>query len=462
MSKNFYNLDKYKTDISLPDFLKNQLGWTLAVGSTNKQPKLKSPDGELLLIIKINHKGHYTCWNAYESDPFLNDRPNTGEKKIYPGATIIDIIQWQHNRITGNNLTIPEVAKILDEYISRGETISKDASEYTYEKEHLSGEKVFTAVRTNTVPLEDTRFLQSRGIDPRMLKHSKIWQDVFRNVKFYNPATRQTFINTATRLVSPSGIVGMSIRMANGQKRIEGSRLESLSSTKVVQCPINRLHIFESMIDAASYYQMNYYLEGLNPSDNDNIQLVSTEGAVTAPQINTIQQIIQRNKVKNVEINFDRDIHGLVYAANVVGNISISEKEENKHIEYIRTSKSEQNEDMKICMDVKLKTDNLNSATEITQKLFPEDILNQYTDTNNWNINLISTEKDNCIFRLTMPCEEKLLNDIVNNISEYRFGKAVGLRLPQNKDFNDDLNLPKIEKTNNILVKNNNNEISLL
>ncbi|MFV0536357.1 MAG: toprim domain-containing protein [Dysgonomonas sp.] len=378
MSKQFYDLNKYKTEISLPDFLREVYGWTKAEGSTNSQPKLKSPSGDMQLVIKMNQKGHYTCWNTYENDPFYNTKEED-DKRLKAGSTIIDVVQWEHQNRTGKLLSITEVAAFLEGFLKNEKLLAANSS-FQLEKELITNEIAFTKLRTEALPLTDTAYLESRGINPQVLK-TKTWEGVFCNVKFYSAAAKTTYINTATRLVNKSGIVGMSIRTANGQKRIEGHRLDSLSSSRFDKSkPVERLHVFESMIDAVSYFQMKY------PIDTDkNIQMVSTEGAITSPQINTIQEIINRNQVKLIELNIDNDIHGLIYAANLAGNIQLVEQK-NKELEYFRVSRSGKNEDRIICIDVKVNASNSGESKLILDKYFPKEIFDKYIDSEKWNI----------------------------------------------------------------------------
>jgi hypothetical protein len=443
MTKKFYNLDKYKTEISLPDFLREVYGWTVEEGSTNKQPKLKSPAGDVQLVIKMNQKGHYTCWNTYESDPFFNQdkRVQLDEKKLKPGSSIIDVVQWEHQKRTGKLLTIPEVAEFLEDFLKNENLISQNSS-FKLERELITNEIEFTKLRTESLPLTETGYLESRGIIPEVLKE-KVWDGVFCNVKFYSAAQRITFINTATRLVNATGIVGMSIRTNDGQKRIEGRRLDSLSSSRFDKTrPVDKLHVFESMIDAVSYYQLYYYLK----NTTKNVQLISTEGAMTAPQLNTIQEVIHRNKVKQIELNLDNDIAGIMYTANIVGNLTHPEQKDNT-LEYCRISKTEVNEDKIFCFDAKFKIDNQQDLKQKLDQYFPENVFNKYISPESWSIAYIDGVEG--AFRIMFPEQKEILFEITENITSLRFGNIVEINLPKDKDYNLDLTNDKLNKENN-------------
>ena len=62
------DFDKYKTSISLPDFLKDVYGFTKDDGSSQNYPKFKRRETGEVLVVKKNHKGHYTYFNVHDDN----------------------------------------------------------------------------------------------------------------------------------------------------------------------------------------------------------------------------------------------------------------------------------------------------------------------------------------------------------------------------------------------------------
>lgn len=430
MKKIYYDYKKMKSDISLPEFLRDELGWIFQKDSTYKKPKFKNPSGDIQIQVGVNQYGYYTCWDVQRG--FIKgegDKDEFGNKILLAGSTIFDIVQLEVQRRTGVLIDVYEAAKIIDEYVKQGHTILPQNSVFNIEKELVTSSS--KQITSQILPL-NTEYLESRGIKPELLK-TKEWEGVFFTAKTYIPQTQKYIFNTATYLNNREGIVGIS-KKGYGFAGAEGIRVDSIAQNRFDRSRSkDKIHLFESIIDAVSYYQMNYY-----PNKGDfNVQMLSTEGALTSAQINTVQEIINRDRVSAIEINFDNDIAGLIYALNIAGNITLPDQI-NKNLDYLEVSRSSHDETPVICIDISLRAANKNEAKSISDKYFNTQILNKYIDRSDWKVQVMN-KNENFVYRLIIPALKEIVRDLTLNIIDIRFDKQVELVLPKEKDFNQDL-----------------------
>jgi hypothetical protein len=420
-----------KREISLPDFLHDHYDWRLEPGSSANNPKMKSPSGDQTIVIKKNHVGAYTYWDVH------NDNIR--------GCTIIDFMQDQLYKETGKLPSLREVGEILQGYVNSGKTVVPTQSVYSISNELLDADAILKIIK-NLKPLEDTRFLEGRGISKEILNTPQ-----FRNVFMQKEhiADGNVYNNACVRLVNIDGIRGISQRNSHF-KGCLGSRFDTIASSNIDRSrPITMLYIGESMIDSISHFQMNY-----DPGKNENVLYLSSEGALTDGQINTINKVIEANKIDKVTTIFDNDRAGMLYTFKLTSKIALPaqddgvnhERLDGQHPEFMAgvriNSVSAVNNDTEkmVYCNIDVLKHRQGDAIEFIDALFPEVILQEFFEPNNMRKVLLEEKKIHEIiiakYEVSFPYEKEILCNFANNINKVT-GKQVKIDRPLANDFND-------------------------
>lgn len=407
-----------KKNISLPDFLHDNYGWEYAPGSTRLNPKMRSPEGDLI-VIKRNAQGYYTYFNVHD------DRVK--------GKTILDFMQ---NVMTkgGKVPTLREVGEILQKYIDEGKTVLPDKSVYSLQNEMLNPEKVLDIVR-NLKSIRDTKnfvFLKERGIDIENLIRTVNWKNVFFENRVVDDETGKVYNNICVKLVNREGVQGFSQRNSMF-KGIQGGKFDSVANSGYDhKRPLDTLYIGESMIDCISYDQMYHYKK-----DETNNCYISSEGSFTEGQLTTLNEVIRINKPQKIVSLFDNDRAGQIYALKLLGGLATKNDSFSYNVSVVKDEN---------LVYVHLQTNEANQD-ELVSKLFPAQKANEYTE-DKFQIN----KTDDKSYEVSFPYVKEVISNYVKNIGEYKLGKHFELKLSRNSDFNDDLreNLGIQKKENQI------------
>ncbi|MDR3267017.1 MAG: toprim domain-containing protein [Tannerella sp.] len=278
---------KFKTDISLPDFLL-KFGWKFTVGSSYSSPKMT--DGIQTIVIKRNSQGYYTYWDVHDES--------------IRGRTIIDFMQKHLFSETGKVPSLREVGIILQGYINSNEIVVPEKSRYT-----LCGKELDTAAicqLINQLQPYKGDFLSKRGINSEILS-SSTFKDTFYSRIFRKEDV--IYNNTCVRMTNQNGCQGISQRNENF-KGIIGSHYDCLAFSRYDDSrPVDEAFVGESILDCAAHYQLKYF------NSQKNILYMSTEGALTDGQMNLIKLILSnsKSKINNIITIFDNDKNGLLY-----------------------------------------------------------------------------------------------------------------------------------------------------
>lgn len=303
------DFEKYKSQISLPDFLKDVYGFRKDEGSSQNYPKLKCSETGEVFVVKKNHKGHYTYFDIH------NDN--------IKGKTILDYVQ---KRLSiekfgneGKLISLPEVAKYLDSYIKTGKVVAPENSTFVLNNESLSKDYI-TKVLLELKPLNDHTFLKSRGIAEDVF-NGRLFNGVIFNKDFFDEETEAKHVNTVFKMWSQDGVIAISQRNELF-KGCLGSKSESICISNFDNSkPLDCFYIGESFIDCMSHYQLNHKrLAG------KNVVYVSSEGNLVDGQISVIQKALNINKPKEIGLIFDNDLAGHYYSTKFLGKIDISEQ----------------------------------------------------------------------------------------------------------------------------------------
>lgn len=398
------DFNKLKQEISLPDFLHDHFRFELTQGSTRTSPKMKGPDGQVI-VIKKNHSGVYTYWDVH----------NDGVK----GSTIIDFMQEQIQKDTGKLPSLREVGEILQKYVDIGKTVVPSESSYSVNNELMNAEAILKIVKY-LKPLTDTSFLEKRGImrdtlEKMQFKHVFMQREYISGTVVYN--------NTCVKLVNASGVLGISQRN-EFFKGCLGARYDTIAASNIdTSRPIEMLYIGESMIDCISHFQMKY-------QGNTNVLYVSTEGSLADGQIDTINQLIGYNKIQQIAIIFDNDRAGSLYTLKLLGKVKIVEQEELLTINKIEVVGNDAGR--RIHCEIDVEGDN---KEDMIDEYFPKEVAKQFHDSN--AIKLMQTDAKR--FALSFPFVQEVLLAYSYSLIKKRFGYSAIIDLPQASDFNDDL-----------------------
>ena len=166
-----------------------------------------------------------------------------------------------------------------------------------------------------TLPLTDTRYLNSRGLSPETLASplfaGRILNHVHEGVTKDGQAYR--FTNTAFPQLYKEGIVGLEIK-ANGFK---GQAADSLNSAALwlsnTTTKTTTLVVAESAIDALSHYQLK------QPT---NALYASTSGQLTDNKVAEIKRLIENNNLKTVKLALDNNLEGHLFDTRLIAGLA--------------------------------------------------------------------------------------------------------------------------------------------
>ena len=292
------DFDRYKREISLPDFLLKKLGWEFTVGSSASAPKMT--DGNTTIVIKRNRSGQYTYWDVHD--------------QAIRGRTIIDIMQQHIFEETGKTPSLREVGIILQGYMDKNEIVLTEESNYKVSNTNLDTDAL-SHLQNQLRPYKGD-FLQKRGIKSDILS-----TNTFCNTFFSRTYRRDEYVycNTCVKMINQKGFQGISQRNEHF-KGILGSHFDSIAASNWNNCiPIEIMYVGESMIDCASHYQLNHF------NTDKNLLYISTEGTLTQGQIELIRLIIQKNTVNKMVTIFDNDKQGYIFACQLITSLKNQE-----------------------------------------------------------------------------------------------------------------------------------------
>lgn len=288
------DFEKLKRDVSLPEFFL-YLGWKFVSGSSNSSPKMTN--GSSTIVIKKNSKDYFTYWDVH------------GEAR---GKTIIDLMQQHIYDQTGRMPSLREAGEAVQNYVNNKEVVLSQDSRFGVSNAKLDPSQL--AFLNNQLKPYQGDFLQKRGITQDTLS-SPVFSGVFTSREYRKDG--KVYNNTCTKLINQNGFQGISqrgIRPEDGKsfKGISGNKYDSIVVSKHDKTrPIEHIYISESMIDAASHYQMKL------PNTEKNILYISTEGNITQGQMDVIKLLLSKhiNNINDqVTYIFDNDSNGYKYA----------------------------------------------------------------------------------------------------------------------------------------------------
>ena len=290
------DFDKLKKEVSLPDFFL-YLGWKFVEGSSNSSPKMSN--GLQTVVIKKNSKDYYTYWDVHHDET--------------RGKTIIDLMQQHIYEQTGRMPSLREAGEAIQNYVNNNVVILSQHSKYGVSNAALDSDQL--AFLNNQLKPYNGDFLQKRGITLETLS-SPVFNGVFTSREYRKDG--KIYNNTCVRLINQNGFQGISqrgIRAEDGKsfKGISGNKFDSIVVSRHDKTrPIDHIFVCESMIDAASHYQMKLV------GSSKNLLYISTEGNITQGQMEVIKLLLNKQNINDIPNQltyiFDNDKNGYKYA----------------------------------------------------------------------------------------------------------------------------------------------------
>lgn len=164
-------------------------------------------------------------------------------------------------------------------------------------------------------PLDDTRYLNNRGLSNETLHHALFKGRILNHVHTgkTKAGDQYSFTNTAFPQLYKNRIVGLEIK-ANGFK---GQAPDSLnaSSLWLSNTPERAkvLVLSESAIDSLSHYQLH---------QPENAIYASTSGNLTDNKIFELQRVVQDNNLSTVKLALDNNLEGHLFDTKVITGLA--------------------------------------------------------------------------------------------------------------------------------------------
>ncbi len=290
-----HSLDDYRREIDLVSFLeqegfrvKTSKGSRHSKWVTMEEPNAAQPDSGRHLIVSRKQSGEYRYYNP--SDDF--DK-----------GTIIDFVAGKKHYDLSSKKGWREVADYLNDYLGR-------PTHHLHTVQQQPGEEV---KRNRAVtqyfelePLQDTRYLESRGISPETLSSFPFGQRIF-NQTFINEDKTFKVTNTVFPLENENGMLGLVVRNDNYNK-IRGSKEDGVWVSNIDPTrPPKEVFICESPIDALSYHQL------CPPAQPHERMYISLAGTPSHTQPLTVQRLISRLRPERIVLGNDNDPMGIYY-----------------------------------------------------------------------------------------------------------------------------------------------------
>lgn len=395
---------KYKSQIALPDFLIDNFNFVPIEGSSFCYPKLKSRTTGQTVVVKMNQLGYYTYFDVH------ND--------AIRGKSILDFLQKELS-IGDKKPSLLAVAETLEHYIKSGKVLKPDCSKYYLTKSDNDLRLLLQEVK----PLSDRSFLHARGIHDSTID-SETFKGVFMEREFVKDSSRH--VNLIIKLFNKEGVAGLSQRNFEFKGCLL-SRFDSLAISNFdPHRPIDIFMIGESMIDAASHFQMNRdRLKGLN------VVYFSSEGSLASGQIELLQRSLDIKKPTNLVSIFDRDIPGQEFNLKLWSAIAIGNEGKDIHIEVIGNSK-DGTEKINISMPY--------AVAEEKKKIFNERFFSESVCGKVQFSSAFNEQKDMEVWTIVFPKTYENIDAFINKIKVLRLPDAKIFRdVPLTNDFNDDL-----------------------
>lgn len=417
------DFDKYKTEISFPDFLIDNYGFQPDKGSSLRYPKLKNDATGEVLVIKRNANQQYTYFSVHDDS--------------VKGRSILDFVQKElaKDNPNGKQPTLTAVAQTLDGYMASGKVVPPNNSKYHLDAALWNAADNFSDIKSLT-EITDNKFLKSRGFSQSTLENP-LFKGVFFERSYLVEKDSEVFVytNTAIKLFNTEGLAGLSQR-STSFKGCLGNRFDSLATSIPVKGKeYDAYFLGESFFDCVSHYEMNE-----RKLRDKTVAYLSSEGAITSGQIALFNRLINEKKPKAITTIFDKDIAGIFYSLKVNSELHIEGKTSN-----VVVASHDDKPNKTVYLTISDPNGSDNNFQKKLEELFNKDNFKDIVDNPAVEVQLMVNDSNMSTYQVAIPRQYDMLERAIEKVQELRFGpeKIILVEKPITLDFNDDLKASK-------------------
>jgi hypothetical protein len=316
MARTMENLKRITTQVSLPDYMKNQLNFEEAVDHQEninlEKPAFYDRNGETLTVGKNqNNEWYYQRPESYE---YETDEP---EK-----FSIIDLYLEEHP-----NATFEKAVQDLNEALNQKTITQTNESEYNVQKPR---QYTFDDHYNSLKPLQNRLYFYQNGITDKTIDHP-LFKNMIRQKERFSPNKNRTYSNVAFLMKDRNNKISAISTRSNNVKGAYGDRKNSMAISDRLHSKenVDQIHISERMIDNMSHFQINK-----NKLSDKEILYMATQGDITGKykdntpriteeQANIVNQHIEKNPdIEKLNIGFDNDLSGNYYATKLLSELN--------------------------------------------------------------------------------------------------------------------------------------------
>ena len=194
-------------------------------------------------------------------------------------------------------------------------------------------EKRLTDRELHLLPLEDTRYLEGRGISEKTYRSPEFQCQVY-NEKV--ELRSKTYTNTVFPIRNEDVLLAKIRRndeelgYRGGQfNKIQEKRENGIHTSNFPNAPLDKLYLAESPIDALSYFELHH--KEIR-AKNQQVAFISTVGNPSHSAYNTMQKFINEANPKEIVSILDNDRAGRAFTINLLGKLSKPEQDLSNHI----------------------------------------------------------------------------------------------------------------------------------
>jgi hypothetical protein len=298
---------KIKEQVELPELL-THYGYTLKKGEDLGKGKWHVFEGDDTLVV---FKGRGNDWMYFNS----HDDRDKGS-----------VIDWMKNRVNSGRIVGIEqqpgrnVWQTVNDHFRAYLNLPEDQRaklELPPISETAPGEKFQSIYTKDCRPLENTTYLESRGIDKATLQNpqfaGRILNQFHTVQKEGMPA--KTFANTAFPAYHEGRVVGLELKGEGYKGQAPESEFSrSLWLSKLPDGrPAAHMVVAESALDALSYAQMH---------PGEKALYASTAGVLTQNKIFEMKRLLNEERICTIKAAFDNDTQGHHYDTRLLAGLA--------------------------------------------------------------------------------------------------------------------------------------------
>jgi len=342
-----------------------------------------------------------------------------------------------------------ELYQKIDEFL--GNPQNSQAVKIKPTSNKTESEKRLTDRELNLLPLNDTRYLEGRGITEKTYRSPEFQCQVYNEKVVLRAGNSQskTYTNTVFPIRNEAILLAKIRRndeelgYRGGQfNKIQEKRENGIHTSNFPKQQVDKLYLIESPIDAMSYFELKY---AEIRSKNLQVAFISTVGNPSNSAYNTIQKFINASKPNQIISLMDNDRAGKVFTINLLGRLS----KPNHHLS--NNIKAEINVSQKteatLSINFSYDTDEKRRAMASTLKeCLIEPLKNNIAEGSEANIKVLTITKSshNAHIEIKFPYDNANLLTVEKGLIQLKgLTNEFVLEHPIQKDWNDELKRQK-------------------